>query len=119
MFQKTSLLVRRAEIICCRHGRTMKKEVAEAKKRKKSASGLDKSEREVLNQRKELYKQLAPHFIGEVGIPVAWLLPPPVGFANRDYYEEHMWTIQSAMESSGVSYPWKPAVVCAFNVKIA
>ena len=28
-----------------------------------------------------------------------------------------MWTIQGAMESSGVSYPWKPAVVCSFEVK--
>ena len=83
MFQKTSLLVRRAKLSAADMGDRMKKEIAEAKKRKKSASALDKSEREVLNQRKELYKQLAPHFIGEVGVPVAWLLSPPIGFANR------------------------------------
>ena len=86
----------------------LKKEIAEAKKRKNGASTFDKSEKEVLDQRKELYKKLAPHFIGEVGIPVAWLKPPLPGFANRDFYDEHMWTIQGAMESSGVSYPWKP-----------
>ena len=77
---------------------------------------MDKTEQEVLKQRKDLYKRLAPHFIGEVGVPVAWLKPPLPGFANRDYYDDHMWVIQEAMESSGVSYPWKPAVVCAFEV---
>ena len=39
-------------------GERFKKELAEAKKRKKSASTLDKAEQEVLKQRKDLYKKL-------------------------------------------------------------
>ena len=92
-------------------GERLKKEIAEAKKRKKGSSTAAKSEQEVATQRKELYKKLAPHFIGEVGIPVTWLKPPLAGFANRDFYDDHMWAIQGAMESSGVSYPWKPVLL--------
>ena len=50
-------------------GERGKKEIAEAKKRKKGSSTAAKSEQEVATQRKELDKKLAPHFIGEVGIP--------------------------------------------------
>ena len=67
-----------------------------------------KSEQAVLKQRKDLKKKLAPHFIGEVSVPVAWLKPSLPGYANRDYYEllifRH-WGIVSILHISEVIQP--------------
>ena len=79
---------------------------------------LAKAEQEAIKMRIDMNKQLAPHYFGEIGIPIAWLKPAKKKLANRDYNEEHMMEVHKSMSQTGPQYPWKPAIVCIFEVII-
>ena len=98
-------------------GEKLKLEVSKAKKRKEEQKPPSKADITAKKTRININKRLAPHYYGEIGIPMSWLKPPLKKLANRDYNQEHMWEVQKAMEQTGPQYPWKPAVVCVFEVR--
>ena len=82
-------------------GEKLKLELKKAKQRKKDKKPPTKAEVEAAKLRIAMNKELAPHYFGEIGIPVAWLKPAKKKLANRDYNEDHMLEVHSSMALSG------------------
>lgn len=99
-------------------GEKLKQEVRKAKKRKQELKPPSKAEGVAKKYRININKRLAPHYYDQIGVPMSWLKPPLKKLANRDYNQDHMWEVQRAMEETGPNYPWKPAVVCIFEVTL-
>ena len=60
--------------------------------------------------------ELAKYYVGDVAIPVEMLYPPTQETAYRGYSEDHAKFCAANMQTSGMAYPLKPAVVCVFEV---
>ena len=90
---------KRYEVMLHAVGEKMKLELKKAKRRKSMAVPDSRSELEARKQRIALNKKLAPHFIGELGLPTSWLHKPLKGFANRDDPEDHMLMVANEMEA--------------------
>ena len=54
-------------------GKKLTLELKQAKQRKKEMKPLPKAEQEAIKMRIDMNKQLAPHYFGEIDIPIAWL----------------------------------------------
>jgi len=66
-------------------GEKLKLEVSKAKKRKEEQKPPSKADLTAKKTRININKRLAPHYYGEIGIPMSWLRPPLKKLANRDY----------------------------------
>ena len=91
-------------------------EVKKAKERKESKAKMSSSQQKAISLRKQINVKLAPHYHGEVIIPISYLSPPDTRVANRDFSVPHMMTLMKNMEESGPNYPHKSAVVCVLGI---
>ena len=92
-------------------------EVKKAAERKVEKQKVSTSQKKAISLRKQINIKLAPHYHGEVIIPIPYLSPPDPRVANRDYSVQHVMKLQKNMEEAGPNYPHKSVVVCVFEVR--
>lgn len=92
-----------------------RKDAAKAKPKKAAGS---KSLVEMHEYRVKMSEKVEKYFVGEFAIPTADMKRPPHTTANRSFNESHAAALTATMWRVGLTYPFKPCVVAAFNVNI-
>ena len=97
-------------------GEKLQKDIEEAKDRELQRHDIAIGKTKAREKRMEATSELAKYYVGDVAIPVEMLYPPTQETAYRGYSEDHAKFCAANMQTSGVAYPLKPAVVCVFEV---
>lgn len=99
-------------------GDRLEHDIEEAQQLKRERAEVTSGEKDARSQRMQINAQVAKHLVGECNMPIKMVVPPTAEAAYRNFDKGHAKHCARQMQTSGKNYPHKPAVICAFKVRM-
>lgn len=96
----------------------LEQEIKDANKRKLEKADKVSGNKDAREQRMTINAEMAKYFVGECNLLIKHLTPPTETSAYRSFDENHAQHCAMEMETVGKNYPHKPALICAFKVRM-